>query len=469
MGTCSVKDQFPEAKIGIGDFVEVSSLSSLYKATDFYFYKSEKVDVFKAIEYSTDFSVIVKSISRTAEPEMVFNEVLLLKSLDHPNLIKLRKYFKTSQNFYLVYTDDNAQSIIDFFEKKVVPVTQQEVRNLFKQILRTVNYLHSKGVIHGNLAFLSLYYSNDKQLSIDGFTNAVNLKWLCKANTDMIPFKSTLSIGFQAPETLSGMCGTKSDIWTLGVVFHSLLTATLPFSKPDKPALAKSILNEELNLEQLKKLIVKDSLVELIAAMLTKDYSKRPSAAELLEYKFLKDSVKDNSKEVFTVSFENIKKFAIKGAILKKLRFSLANIAMIKTEKSAFLESFNKIDTNKDGVISFDELLKAKTLADVNVGQEELMRIYEELDQNKNGGIEFTEFVSAFVHFRKDQNKKQIRILFNEIDTDKNGFLSIEELEEFLGHEPEIIQELDQLRAYMNNGDSMSFEDFMKLIESFEQ
>ena len=84
------------------------------------------------------------------DDEKLSDEILILKNLDHPNIMKLYEFFVDENNFYMVseYCDQG-----DLYGKilKLYYMNEIVVKFLMEQIFNAVAYLHSKGVFHGDI------------------------------------------------------------------------------------------------------------------------------------------------------------------------------------------------------------------------------------------------------------------------------------------------------------------------------
>ena len=80
----------------------------------------------------------------------IIQEINILKSLDHPHIIKMFEFYVDDNNYYLV---NEFCSEGDLNEKlhKIKFFSENVAKLLMFQIFNAVRYLHSKKVIHGDL------------------------------------------------------------------------------------------------------------------------------------------------------------------------------------------------------------------------------------------------------------------------------------------------------------------------------
>jgi calcium-dependent protein kinase len=76
------------------------------------------------------------------------NEIDILMSLDHPNIIKPLDLFERKRQMYFVMEFCSGG---DLFER--MPYTEKEAARLVNQIVNAVRYLHSKNICHRDLKF----------------------------------------------------------------------------------------------------------------------------------------------------------------------------------------------------------------------------------------------------------------------------------------------------------------------------
>jgi serine/threonine protein kinase len=475
MGTCSTKDEMVLGTPPI-DIPHVKDMAALYDKSEHYFFRSEHINVFKATDKEAGLNVIVKCISKAFDSYNPANEISVLEKLDkldNPNIIKMRRYFQTSSHYYIVYNDDNAVSILDHFEASESAFSNREMRKLFKKILKTVFFLHSNGIAHNKLDFSSLYYVPTTQsLSIGGFSHALDVGYAKKAQKAkrLIPYRSKIVIGFQSPEVIQGKVGLKSDIWALGVLFFSLVTGKMPFSGTSKVEFINVLDTQEVDEKLLKEHGASSEIIELITKMLTKKYEPRPSAKDLLNFPFFANGKKSNALkgDVVEQSFNKLNSFSKRSKIVQTIKFQVANLAMVKSEKNIFVKNFQKLDQDKDGKITLKDLLEIRSKVNLQISDQELTSIYEKLDINKTGSIGYTEFVAAFVRLRDDPSNTQLRVVFNAIDTTRNGSISYRELKEFMGDSPETANEIAKLENQFGPEKELSFKEFRDLLHQFD-
>ena len=105
-----------------------------------------------------------------------------------------------------------------------------------------------------------------------------------------------------------------------------------------------------------------------------------------------------------------------------------------KEEIKRIKAAFNEIDTDKNGVLSKDEILKNDfNFFGIASNWEELIN---KIDLDNNGQIDFYEFMAATIDHVNILTDENIRYAFDILDTDKKGFLEIEQLKKALpsGH-----------------------------------
>ena len=86
-------------------------------------------------------------------------------------------------------------------------------------------------------------------------------------------------------------------------------------------------------------------------------------------------------------------------------------------------EVFNSMDTNKDNILSKDELKRALEANEIPTSEKLLTNIFNYCDKNKDGKIT----KEKFTNFTNEQNEK-LNSIFNTIDINQSGFLSIDEV-----------------------------------------
>ena len=90
-------------------------------------------------------------------------ELNLLRTTDHPNIIKLYDIYEDNKYIYLIMEECNGGEFFDSLAKRAKEknmYTEKECARIFKQILEAVNYLHAHGVCHRDLKPENILFSN---------------------------------------------------------------------------------------------------------------------------------------------------------------------------------------------------------------------------------------------------------------------------------------------------------------------
>jgi len=120
------------------------------------------------------------------------NEITILKTLNHPNIVKFEELKMTKDYYYVVMEYINGGSLTDCLQKyqkkygKAFP--ENIVQYLMRQIIDAIKYIHGKNIIHRDLKLDNIMCSfdndNDKnnlnmlraRIKIIDFGFAINLK-----------------------------------------------------------------------------------------------------------------------------------------------------------------------------------------------------------------------------------------------------------------------------------------------------
>lgn len=411
--------------------------------------------------------IIERSCLSSFEDEDIMNEIKTLAEMDHPNIMKIKGYYQTSNHLYII---SEYLSGGELFDRIIEAHTfsENQAAKLIDQILSAVAYLHSHNVIHRDLKPENIVFeSKDKDALIKIIDFGTSKK--VKKNEKL---HSRLGTAYYiAPEVLGQSYDSKCDIWSCGVILYVFLFGIPPFNgKTD----------EEI-FEKIKKgvfkfpdngLKVSDDAKKLIIKMLTKNVEQRPSADVLMKDPwFLKMREKHVDLEGNILAMKSLKNFHSKYEFQKAILLYFVNFFDIKEEKTRLYKIFKDLDKDGDGQLDKEEIKAsyAKSAKGAN-SDEEIDQMFNKLDVNGTGRIDFTEFLLATVNYKNDIHEKELRQIFNIIDKDKSGTLSRNEIGEFFNLSGK--EQADQLKALIDEADSnkdgvISVDEFFNIMNLF--
>jgi calcium-dependent protein kinase len=330
--------------------------------------------------------------------------------------------------------------------------------NVFEQILKGLWYCHKNKICHRDLKpenFMFTSVSEDTStiklidfglsrsfFQVSDTGEKALLRMQTKAGTAF----------FMAPEVIQGNYSKSCDMWSAGCILYLMLSGYPPFDGETQDEIFESILEGEIDFSEEEWANVSDEAKDLIMCLLTNENDRlTPKAA--LKHPWFKSALKKSKKKKLSFShMERLKSFSKASKIRKIIcTFLASRVSNEEVEKQ--LESFEKLDKNKDGYITLKELHKG--LGD-NFTIEDAQRIMDSVDTDKNGAIDYNEFLAATLDAEIAKNLKKLEMAFKYFDSNEDGYIDDMELRNALEKSEIDLLEASAFKCTLKECDTMA-------------
>lgn len=256
----------------------------------------------KAIERATGNPYAIKVIDKkkVMAGVAVEREIDILKKLQHEYVVGLKDFFEDSNNYYLVMDLVTGGDLMDFVTTNG-PIPEEPSREIARQVLCAVDYVHSLGISHRDIKPDNILIAQDEPVIVR--VSDFGLAKITKSGSQLQTFCGTLA--YLAPEIMAKkhsdnsstiVYSNKVDVWSIGCMLYVILTGYLPFNNSTQQALYQSVLSGKFAMEPLGEQYISDSCIAFLRYILAVDPSKRPSAKEALAHPWFTEYVFDDSQ-----------------------------------------------------------------------------------------------------------------------------------------------------------------------------
>jgi len=199
--------------------------------------------------------------------------------------------------------------------------------------------------------------------------------------------------------------------------------------------------------------------IDLIGKLLERDTKLRLNAENALNHPwFKKFEVKEKyeciPKERIKSFINNLKSYKIDYKLQEAAIAIIVHNLPHSDEIKELEQAFRKIDVNKDGKLTKEELFNGfsnifpdKTKEE---NETEIGRIFQNIDADKNGYIEYEEFIRGCINKNNLLNSDNLKFAFRYFDIDGSGQISIKDL----------------IDIFCSGGDKIPKETFERIIGS---
>jgi calcium-dependent protein kinase len=313
--------------------------------------------VFRAEHRKADVTRAIKAIKRKNIDSVSFNnEITILKSVDHPNIIKLYECYYDMNYYYMVEEYLPGGDLYDYIKKQKF-FSEKKAAFIISQILSALNHLHSKRIVHRDLKPENIVFietsSNDLLIKLIDFGTSVYLK------SDHLT-QELGTIYYIAPEVFKGNYNEKADIWSTGIILYTMLCGHPPFRGNKEDDIKNKILDGVIEFSAKEFENVSRGAIEFIKELLNYAPNKRPTCEEALNHPWLRKMLNSDSRDNILDRriIQNLIKFQSVISLQKASLAFMANQLGHSEEIKKIKDEFDKIDINKDGMISKEELLE---------------------------------------------------------------------------------------------------------------
>ena len=416
--------------------------------------------------------VINKSSTCSAEDDKeIFNEINILRTMDHPNILKIFEFYSNRESYSIVTELCSGGELFQEIVDKG-PFTETYSAYVMYQIFSAINYCHKMNIIHRDL-------KPENILIVDRDKNNYPRIKICDFGTSKMVEKGAVqkklvgSSYYIAPEVLKKRYNEKCDIWSCGVILYILLSARPPFGGDSDSEIMERVALGKYDIESKPFNKISKSAIDLIQKLLLMDVNKRISAEDALNHPWFKENkakeLYNQIKDENTLKklINNLKNYKSDSVIQETaLAYLVHNFPQMKDVVNA-CKLFNQIDTSGDGKITQAELLKGlqkKIKSDTL--EEDVSKIYKNIDMDNNGYIEYEEFVRAAVSKERFLSENILKYAFRYFDKDGSGEITFDEIEEVfkqsIADKNKVHESLKKIVSEVDiNGDGViSFDEF---------
>ncbi|XP_067392079.1 ribosomal protein S6 kinase alpha-2 isoform X2 [Emydura macquarii macquarii] len=242
----------------------------------------------RCVHKATEAEFAVKIIDKNKRDPSEEIEILLRYG-QHPNIITLKDVYDDGKYVYLVMELMRGGELLDRILRQKC-FSEREASAVLCTITKTVDYLHSQGVVHRDLKPSNILYmdesGNPDSIRICDFGFAKQLR--AENGLLMTP---CYTANFVAPEVLKRQgYDAACDIWSLGILLYTMLAGFTPFANgPDdtpEEILAR-IGSGKYALAGGNWDSVSDAAKDIVSKMLHVDPHQRLTAVQVLRHPWI--------------------------------------------------------------------------------------------------------------------------------------------------------------------------------------
>jgi len=207
----------------------------------------------------------------------MFLEVEVMRSLDHPAIVKLIDFIEDDFAYYIVMEYCGGGELFDFIIARN-RVEEPLAKRLFKQIVLAVSHIHMKNIVHRDLKPENLLLTETNNVKLIDFG-------LCSNMANEALTNRCGSACYIAPEALTSTSyfGKPADIWALGVILYALVDGSLPWHYEDPEKMYNQIVTGDFAPPKA----LSEECLNLIRSILNPDPLGRISIEEILVHPWL--------------------------------------------------------------------------------------------------------------------------------------------------------------------------------------
>jgi len=197
--------------------------------------------IYRVISESTGHEYALKLFKDTAhssiKPVKRFQrEFRALSKLRHPNIVQVYTLFEQEDSCFFTMELVDGKPLDDYINGDKLPTFPADfleesrmtrIYTSFCQILKTLDYLHSKYIVHRDLKPSNILVTSDGDIKIADFGMVKDIDITSKSSTKGSILGTTI---YMSPEQIRGTeIDGRADLYSLGIILYQMITGRQPF------------------------------------------------------------------------------------------------------------------------------------------------------------------------------------------------------------------------------------------------
>ena len=103
------------------------------------------------------------------ERQMALNEVRVLATLDHPNIVTYYDSFERDGILMIEMEYADGGNLAESLAKKTVRMEEKDIVNIFSQIVSAIRHMHDNNVLHRDLKTANIFLTKENMVKVGDF------------------------------------------------------------------------------------------------------------------------------------------------------------------------------------------------------------------------------------------------------------------------------------------------------------
>ena len=284
------------------------------------------------------------------EDNSVFEEVKILKGINHKHICQLYECITTPNDYFLIM-DYCKEGNLENKLKWSIKYSENQIKYLAFQLFGAVQYLNKNNYMHTDIKPINILI--DEIVKNDKDEDLFNIKLLNFGsygdsienydNINSLPY-------YISPEVIDNKFDVTSDVWSIGVIIYQMFYGEMPFGGDNINEVYSNIKKGTIT----QNSSASSNLRNLLDLIFVKDYKKRINVNQCLEHKwFFTGNKTPRNTDIF------------KNCIIEEINTDIKNIKMEekssnKSSESSINIKISENNSNKKKLSIKNEIIQEK-------------------------------------------------------------------------------------------------------------